>query len=263
MLVFAAYAPHTPLLLPTVGKHTLESLVATRGAMDHLAGELYAAHPETILVLSGHGPQCPEAFSANLHDPYRADLTAFGDLTTQEAFHPDLTLLDALQRRLRRADVPFALFSEEQLDAGSTVPLLILAEHLPQARIVPFFPGDVPPKAHFECGRLLKDVVAASPRRIAVIACGDLSHALSKGAPAGLRKEGALFDAAAREAVHTLSPSRLLNVEPKIVSRAVECGYRPLLLLLGLLDGMAAEPEELSYEAPFGVGHLVAHFHLS
>jgi aromatic ring-opening dioxygenase LigB subunit len=263
MLVFAAYTPHTPLLLPGIGKQHLEKLLSTRGAMDHLAEELYAVRPETIVLVSGHGAHFPGAYSVNLHDHYQVNLSEFGDLTTHEEYRPDLAFIDRLQREVRRAQMPMKLFSDPVLDYGSAVPLLVLADRLPGVKIVPISYSGLPPKSHLEFGRHLKEIIQASQARIAVVASGDLSHALSADAPAGLRREGKSFDTAVREAVANVSVSKLLALDPKVVHRAAECGYRPLLILMGLMEGMNVKPEELVYESPFGVGYLVAHFHLA
>jgi len=112
-------------------------------------------------------------------------------------------------------------------------------------------------------GRALKDVVLHSPRRIAVIASGDLSHALSSNAPAGYRPEGEEFDGAVRQAIEHMATSQLLSLPASTVSAAAECAYRPLLMLFGLLEGMKVRPEMLGYESPFGVGYLTVQFHLA
>ena len=99
--------------------------------------------------------------------------------------------------------------------------------------------------------------------RIAVIASGDLAHCLTSNAPAGFHPEGALFDEVARRSIESGLVSRLLTIDPNIVEKASECAYRPMLVLFGILENTRMEPEMLSYEAPFGVGYLVAQFHLS
>ena len=260
MLVFAAFTPHTPLLLPAIGKEHEKELGKTREALTHLGEELYASHPDTIVVLSGHGAHRKDSFSINLHDHYRADLSEFGDLTTTAEFFPDLGLMDTIQRRLRREEIPFTLFSDPVLDYGTAVPLLAL--HAPaHTAIVPVCYSGLDAKTHFEFGRALKDILLHTNKRVAVIGSGDLSHSLRTDSPAGMHAEGVLFDETVREAVRSATPSHLLRFPPAKLKRAAECGYRPLLILMGLLEGINVLPEELVYEAPFGVGYLVAHFH--
>lgn len=263
MIVFAAFTPHTPLLLPTVGKDARDRMKSTVTAMERLSDELYAAMPDTILVISAHATQHEDAFSANLHDTYGVDLSAFGDLSTSREFPPDLALLDALQRAVRHAGIHFTLNSEAMLDYGSTVPLVALTEGLPRVKIVPVSYGGLSPKEHVAFGRVLKDVTDNRRERIAIIASGDLAHCLTSDAPEGFRPEGKEFDDALRQAVEQSSTSQLLSIDPQTVERAAECGYRPLLILFGALENARVRPEILSYEFPFGVGYFVTQFHLS
>jgi len=259
MIVFAAFTPHTPLLLPPIGKESLQKMSSTADAMDRLGDELRAAKPDTIVIVSAHATQHDGAFSANLHDSYLVDLRDFGDLTTTAEFEPNLSLIDAIQRSVRHERIPFTLDSDATLDYGTAVPLVALDA---KAQIVPISYSNLSPKDHFAFGKALKDVLANRKERIAVIASGDLSHALTSDAPAGYRPEGEIFDAAVRQAVVQASASQLLTLEEEVVEKAEECAYRPLLVLFGILDQVPAEPEVLSYEHPFGVGYLVAQFHL-
>jgi len=262
MIVFAAHTPHTPLMLASIGKENRRKLEDTVVAMDQLAQELYAAHPDTLLIISSHATVHDTAFSCNLHDEYRTDFSAFGDLTTTHEFAPDLALIDAMQRSLRRGQVPFTLDSESTLDYGSSVALTMLAPRLPDIRVVPVSHSGLDAKTHFKFGQHLKDILTASNRRIAVVSSGDLSHCLSSAAPGGYKKEGEEFDASVVRAVESASASQLLTLDDALVREASECGFRPLLILLGILDGRSIESEILSYEAPFGVGYLTAQFHL-
>ncbi len=272
MIVFAAFTPHTPLLLPPIGKESLQKMSSTADAMDRLGDELAASKPDTIVIISAHATQHDGAFSANLHDSYLVDLRDFGDLTTAAEFEPNLSLIDAIQRAVRRAQIPFTLDSDATLDYGSAVPLVALdANHLlptpsvgsnSGCTIVPISFCNLSPKDHFAFGKTLKDVFANRKERIAVIASGDLSHALTSHAPAGFHREGEVFDAAVRQAVVQGSASQLLTIDEEVVEKAAECAYRSLLVLFGVLDQVPTEPEVLSYESPFGVGYLVAQFRL-
>lgn len=262
MLVYAAFMPHTPLLLESVGKANRKKLKRTVPAVAKLAKALAAARPDTIVIFSSHTTQHAEAFSINLHEPYRADLSKFGDLGTERAFAPDLQLVDTIQRALRRQGLPVTLDTDHSLDHGSAVPLLSLTGPTQHIRVVPITYTSLSPKDHAAFGRALKEMIVASPKRIAVVASGDLSHALDKKSPVPARPEGKLFDDAMVEAVSNASLSQLLALDPDLVLHASECAYRPLLMLLGLLAETTVYPQLLAYEAPFGVGYLTAQFTL-
>ncbi len=262
MIVFSAFTPHTPLLLPTVGQSAYEKMSGTISAMGEIQDALRDARPDTILIISAHATQHATAFSANMHDPYEVDLSAFGDLTTKQTFLPNLSLLDTIQRSMRKLGIPFTFDSAPTLDYGCAVPLIFLTESTPQTKIVPISWSGLSPKDHFDFGKALQDVCQNRPERIAVIASGDLAHSLSSDAPAGFHPEGKQFDEEVCRAVKQGTASTLLTIDESTRIQATECGYFPLLILFGLLDGIHTTPKLLSYESPFGVGYLVAEFQL-
>lgn len=262
MIVFAAHVPHSPLLLKTVGKTKRKPFKATIEALQRVAESLSRARPDTIVVISSHATIHPNAFSINLHDEYYVDLTEFGDLATDREFAANPSLVDTIQRALRRDQVQITLDSDAKLDYGTSVPLLLLTENVPDIRIVPISDSGLPAKDHFLFGRALKEVLATRPERIAVISSGDLSHSLTSTSPAGFQKEGEKFDQAVRLAIEHNAASQLLSFEPEFVFAAADCAYRQLLVLFGVLEQTNVRTEVLSYEAPLGVGMLVAQFHL-
>lgn len=262
MLVFASLIPHTPLLIPGIGKENLTKLAGTKKAIDQLAEDIYASHPDTIIVISGHGTRYPDAFAVNLHDPYAADLSEFGDLSEYPEYKPNLRLVDAMQRAMREVDIPFSLYPDEKLDYGTSVPLIALGERMQNIKIVPISYSDLDAKSHFKFGQSLKDIILNSTERIAVIASGDMSHALSSDAPAGFHADGEKFDRKIQELVAAGNAAGLIKLKPELVTNAHECGYRPLLILFGILDKINFRPNLHAYEAPFGVGYLTASFDL-
>lgn len=263
MIVFAAITPHTPLLLSSINKEKLNKVAKTREAMASLADELYAAQPDTIVILSSHGTIFDDAFSINLHDEYRVDLAEFGDLATNRTYLPDLKLIDTLQRTLRRKQHPVTLSSDGKLDYGASVPLLLLTEHLPKIKIIPISFSGLTSKEHFQFGDALKDALMNSTSRVAIIATGDQSHALETSSPAGFAKEGEAYDILVRECLVNKNSTSLITMDPDDIAKARECSYRPMLMLLGVLEQINNRPIIHSYEAPFGVGYLVVNFELA
>lgn len=263
MITFAAFTPHSPLLLETIGKENTKALQTTRDAMHQLAEELYASHPDVILTISTHRGAHQDAFSLNMHDEYVIDFQEFGDHSTHGEFLPDLELMTRIQRRMRSESVPFTLDSDAGLDYGVGIPLTLLTE-LPITRtIAPISYSYLPAKAHVQFGRILKDICSQSSKRIAIIASGDLSHTLSSDAPAGFHPSGEEIDQALRQSIEQMSLSQLLSLDETMLTQSQECAHRPLLILFGMLEKLQVRPEILSYEHPFGVGLLVAQFHLS
>jgi AmmeMemoRadiSam system protein A len=60
------------------------------------------------------------------------------------------------------------------------------------------------------------------------------------------------------EAIQENAPDRIARIDPDLRRLAGECGYRSMLVALGATAGLPRACEVLHYEAPFGVGYLVA-----
>lgn len=262
MIVFAGIVPHSPLLIPSIGKENLTQMQQTTDAMRLLSEELYATHPDTIVLISTHAAHHAEAFSVNLHDTYAVDLSGFGDMDVGRTFLGDTVFASMIQQQMQSDGIPFTLDSNAMLDYGSGVPLLLLTESLPQVKVVPVSVSGLDAKDHVAFGKALKDVCEQSSKRIAIIASGDLSHCVTKDAPMGFREEGPVYDQQIVSAVTSLSTSVLLNMDEALRSAAHECVHDQLLVLFGALERKQAKVHLLSYEHPFGVGYLVVHMHL-
>ncbi|MBI4592346.1 AmmeMemoRadiSam system protein B [Candidatus Uhrbacteria bacterium] len=262
MICFAAITPHTPLLIPGVGKENIAKLEATTASLAHLEGELYASHPDVIVVISSHAIQHKNAFSLNLHDEYAIDFRDFGDLATSRILEPDIELVSAIEAHMHDRSVPFTLDSSATLDYGTGVPLYFLTENLADVKIVPLSFSGLSAKDHVRFGTELKDVFERSGKRIAVVASGDLSHCLSSDAPLGYKPEGEEYDQKILEAVKGIATSGLLSMSAKLLEGANACIQEQLLILFGILERKKVRVEILSYEHPFGVGYLVAQIHV-
>ncbi|MCI0479673.1 AmmeMemoRadiSam system protein B [Candidatus Uhrbacteria bacterium] len=263
MIVFAAIVPHSPLLLPTVGKEHREKLAKTLESIQELEQALYLAKPNVLCVIAPHGVRYPDAFSINLASKYVGNLKAFGDFSTTVAAKSDYLTIDRLQRKLRVEGVPFTLTSSEEIDYGFTVPLLLLTSHLDAWKLIPISPSMLDGKEHYDFGRQLKRVLHAEEQRVAVIASADLSHTLGSESPAGPSEHGPAFDLAVQKAVGANDPTPLLSLDKNVVEQSSQCGYRPIMTLFGCLENMSVTPHILSYEAPFGVGYLTARFDIA
>ncbi len=260
MIVFLGFTPHSPLLLESIGKENTKKLKSSLNAIESLSEDLYASKPDVIVTISSHSGAHENAFSINLHDEYNVDLKEFGDLSSKRTFEPDPELVTEIRKTMKGQEVKFTLDSYSSLDYGVGVPLELLAKKS-KAKLVPIAYSHLPAKDHLLFGRLLKDVFVNSKKRIAIIASGDLSHCLTSDAPAGFKKEGQEFDDLINQAIKDVSVAKLISINEDVVNAASECGYRPLLILFGIIEKIKVKPEILSYEAPFGVGHLVAEFH--
>jgi len=263
MIVFAAIVPHSPLLIPSIGKDKREQLAKTSQAYAELEQALYSSKPDTLVIISPHAPMYPDAFSGDVSDKFTGVLKEFGDHGTTVQAKADFRLLDHIHRMMRNEQVPFTLTSQPELDYGYTVPLLLLTPHLTNWKLVPLSVSALAAQSHYDFGRQLKRVIHADDRRIAIIASADLSHHANDKSPEGAKPEGPQFDEAVRQKTLALDANGLLALDPQLVDNAGQCGYKPILMLLGALENINCTPKELSFEAPFGVSYWVVNFVLA
>lgn len=260
MIVFGAIVPHSPLLIPSIGKEHHEKLAATVAAIKDIEQALYLTRPDSLCIIAPHGVRYPDAFSINLASKYVGNLKAFGDHATTVQAKSDYLLIDRVQRKLRSENVPFTLTSNEELDYSFAIPLLMLTSHLQNWKLIPVSPSMLDGAAHYDFGKQLKRVLHAESERVAIIASADLSHKLSPESPGGASKEGPIFDQAIRDGVAAHDPTTLISLDSSVVENAGQCAYRPITTLLGALQEMNTKQTTLCYEAPFGVGYLTAKY---
>lgn len=257
-LVFACVTPHTPLLMPTIGKEGLALIEKTKLAVQQLEQELYVAQPETLIVITPHGDALPDALSINLNTKYVTNFEEFGDLTTKLTWKSEIMLIDRIREDFKDKHLPLVLGSSDFIDYGSAVPLSYLTAHLPNARVIPLITSQLDVKAHYTFGKELKDEIMSSPKRIAIIASADLSHRVGENSPEGLSPKGVAFDEKIVDIVTKQNPVGIMDVDEAWITESKACGAKVVATLCGILDDVRHEAKVLSYEKPFGVGYLVA-----
>lgn len=259
-IVFAAITPHSPLLLPTIGKEHLEQLATTRSAFAQLAEDFYTHQVETILIISPHGPYKNNAYLMNLAPEFTSNLEKFGDFATKSTFIGDIGLAHAIREGLETT-ARLNLITDPNIDYGSLIPLeLLTANHKPM--IIPLYPSNADLDAHFEFGKQLKKFLVGSNKKIGIIASGDLSHRHTNTSPAGFSPKAEKFDRKVVELLQKNQVAELLDLNSDLLIEVSECGLRPIAILLGILDGIKVAPQKLCYESPFGVGYLTLKYNL-
>ena len=111
---------------------------------------------------------------------------------------------------------------------------------------------------HLKFGACIRRAIDHVGRSVAFIASGDLSHRLKPEAPAGYNPAAHAFDDQVVDALRHNSPELIIGIDQDLRRIAGECGYRSMLVALGATRELPSASEVLHYEAPFGVGYLVA-----
>lgn len=257
-LVFAAITPHPPLLIPAIGKEQIEKISATKKALERMEEEIYVCKPQIILIISPHSGLFHDSFTVNAHTHFESNFEQFGDLSTKLRWKGAPDVAAKINQMAMKFSLPVQSVSEEKLDHGASVPLFYLTRHMPHIKVLPLGFSNMNAMEHIRFGELLKEVIMNDDKRVAVIASGDLSHNLDKISP---YKEN--FDEQIKYFLQKRAIGNILQLDNSdLLKKSQECGYRSILILLGMIKEMNFKLDELTYEHPFGVGYLTGHFAL-
>jgi aromatic ring-opening dioxygenase LigB subunit len=268
-LVGCVLMPHPPIMVPEVGKQELDKIQATVAAAEEAAQFLKAGNPQTVIIISPHGPLFRDAVGISVHPRLRGSLAAFGAPDVSVGFETDVLLTQHIQQEAERLGVNLVELNDElakanrfsqQLDYGAVVPLYYLHKAGFKGQIVHLTVGLLSYEEMYTFGKAVQMAVDASGKKTAIIASGDLSHRLTQDAPAGYNPSGAKFDEQIVQALTRMDVKALLTMDHGFIEEAGECGLRPVFFLMGVLGGLDARSSVLSYEGPFGVGYAVALF---
>lgn len=268
-VVFAGIAPHPPILLPEVGRGEERKIADTARAMQEFSRRLKASGAGVLVIISPHGSVFSDGIAINGCAKLAGDLKQFRAPQVSFEFDNDSGLaneiiLQAARLNITAVEIDGDLATEygvnSTLDHGVLVPVYFLEQggvHLP---VVSVSMGLLPFEELYSFGVAIRRAAETLEKKVAVVASGDLSHRLNPDAPAGYSPDGKVFDAWLVERVKALEVQDIVNADHGLAERAGECGLRTIIMMLGALDGLAADVEVLSYEGPFGVGYMVAAF---
>ena len=173
-------------------------------------------------------------------------------------FPLDPKLLKTITRTAAADDYEVIGLEGYSLDHGSSVPLYFLDLHGWRGQVVALGYSFLSNEDHLQFGACIRKAADAVGRPVAFVASGDLSHRLKPEAPAGYDPAAHRFDKEVVEAIQENSPHSIVAIDPELRRIAGECGYRSMLVALGATRELPPACEVLNYEAPFGVGYLVA-----
>ncbi|HEY0320649.1 MAG TPA: AmmeMemoRadiSam system protein A [Pyrinomonadaceae bacterium] len=257
-LVFTGIAPHPPIMVPEVGREAAEEVRASIEAMREFTRRLIASGAETVVLISPHAPLDASTFVAYQEAQLYGDFGNFRAPSTTVEATLDEELLGAITRTARADDYTVAGVSGYDLDHGTSVPLYFLLRNGWQGKVVALGYTFLSNEDHLRFGSCIKRAIEDRARPAAVVASGDLSHRLKPGAPAGFNPEAHLFDEEVVASLRACNPSGIINIDQSLRKLAGECGYRSMLIAFGASAEDKQACEVLNYEAPFGVGYLVA-----
>jgi len=261
-LVNAALLPHSPLLIPEIGRANYAFLEKTVNAYKEIENELKNNLVDIVIIVSPHSLSQDDSFTINTTPEMEISLRDFGFIPLTKNYKGATLMIDQVKNTLR-PEYPLKLVSEKLLDHGSAIPLYLLRDSLTNTKIIIISPAhNLSLENHLNFGESLGKIIKESEKNIIIIASGDLSHRLKRKSPGGYSPKGAKFDNKIIEYLSNPETAieNILKMDKNLIKDAAECGLKPLLVVLGALKERPWEPDILAYQTDFGIGYLSLNF---
>ena len=259
----AAYLfPHSPLLIPEIGKANHAFFDKTTKAYQKAAAKIQAEEVEILIIFSPHASVDKKTFQINVAPEMEVDLKEFGFIPPKTLFTGAAVLADKINEALKD-NFPIHFSSEKIMDYGSAIPSYLLKLYGASPRIMVLsLASELEKEVQLKFSQTLGKIISESEKNIAVIASGDLSHRLQKKSPGGYSAKAAKYDNRIIEIIseNETAVQEILKLDDKLKNSTGECASVPLSGLLGILSINSLQTEILAYQTEFGVGYLSAEF---
>ena len=260
-----ALFPHPPLAVEEIGGRELKKAAYTVEGFKKTAEEISQIDDLDLLVMiTPHGPVFRSAASIIIKDSLKGDFSDFSYPQIKFEKKSDPYFAEKIFKNCKKEGLALQALKDNELqkydiknelDHGLMVPLYYLKKAGIDLPIIPISIGFISHDKLYKIGKKIKETAEKEDYNIAVIASGDLSHRLKKGAPAGYHPKAHLFDEKLLELLQKKEFKSVLNLDNDLIENAGECGLRPIVMMLGSIDSEQIEVELNSYEGPFGVGY--------
>lgn len=259
--------PHPPAAIAELSGKSAEKLNTTVTGMQKVAAEIKMLKPDTVIMITPHGPLFQNHFYFPGEERISGDFAMFGNKRRILAADNDLSLAAAIQRETANNGFRAGAVDERtlkqngfnhDLDHGVTVPLYFLQQATTDFRLLPISVSTCSAKEHYRFGIILRQAIINSDRNVVIIASGNLSHKLNEESPYGCDECGIRFDRTVKKLLFDEDITGFLTFDPRLKTDSIQCSLDSYRMLLGTLDGFRFMANTLSYEDTLGIGYLVA-----
>ncbi len=263
--VFATIAPHGSEIIAELSGDRPDLMARTRASLETLGAQMAAALPEALIVLTPHGTRVEGQFAVADSERMRGKVEHGGGAVEMEKA-VDRQLTHSIAEAALQDGLPAALlnFATAQgplsclpLDWGAIIPLHFMPD-VPVVVVNPPRGADFGP--HLRFGAALSRAVAASGKRVGLIASCDWSHTHDAAGPYGYHGAAAQLDARVVECLQSGDLEALAGFGPQLIEDAKPDGLWQTLVLAGAIPPGARRPQFLSYEAPTYFGLICVGF---
>lgn len=261
-VVCAVLMPHAPILVPGVGGESGGATAASCRAMRAAARCMLGRCPEAVVLISPHSPRLsrqPQAFGLWLDDLLQGSFAQLDAPQVEVSLPLDQPLARAITVEMRARGLETWIIRHCPLDHGALVPLWFLAEAGWTGPTVVlglnYHPGSAGLTA---LGEAITAAAKALPRRLAIVASGDMSHRLTNNAPCGFHPQAHQFDETFMQIVRAGDYRKIGSIAPDLRELAAEDAVDSTLIAASAVNWQTTGHQVLNYEGPFGVGYGVA-----
>jgi AmmeMemoRadiSam system protein A/AmmeMemoRadiSam system protein B len=257
-VVCAVLMAHAPVIVPGISDTMRGTIANSCQAMRAAAQSVVAQQPEAVVLISPHSPRHARAFGLWTDDPAHGSFAQFRAPHIKVRLPLDRSLTEAIAAQAKLHSLDTWNIQGQSLDHGALVPLWFLVEAGWNGPTVILSLND--PRAG-ELGRLGQAIAAAAralPRRIAIVASGDMSHRLTHDAPCGFDPEAHRFDEAFIRLIREGDYRKIEAMPQDLRDLAAEDAVDSTLIAAAACDWQSAGHQLLHYEGPLGVGYGVA-----
>ncbi len=263
-IVFASISPHPSTALPSMRSESdIKRVGKTIKGMKVLAQELNTSKLYLIIVISPHMPVNFTSFSIIESSELKGSLDKFGDFKTEMKFDNHPAMISAIKKICAKERILLKSFNDPKMDYGTTIPLYFFSQENPKIKVVSVGVSGLSPIEHFNFVRTIAKAVKYCKVKVVIVASGELSHRLNPSSSEGYSLKGKVFDQVIVNLLKKGNNSAILEIDPELLDESKECGYLPMTILFGALDGISWKGDILSYESSFGIGYLVANLKIS
>lgn len=261
--------PHPPIVIPEVGRGEERKIKDTTDACYKIAEEIVSIEPDTIIIVTSHGPLFRDAISLSYENAIDGDLRNFAAPQVKFNLNIDIALTDQIINYAQKENISTVKITGDfayqyglnyELDHGTMVPLYFINKKFTDYKLVHITYGLLPKIQLYKFGMCIKKAVEDMDVDAVFIASGDLSHRLSKDGPYEYSPYGKKFDEELISLLQAGDVAGVFNMDETTVKNAGECGLRSYYIMLGAMDGNEIRGELLAYEGTFGVGYMTMKF---
>lgn len=259
--------PHPPIIIPKIGGGKEIDAQKTIEGCQKAARAIAAEKPDTIIVLSPHGPSYSNVVCIAGDSILKGDFSNFGHKKLSYEFQNNMDLVKGIAEKLNAFGITPIINDHESrnnydidpsIDHGALVPLHFILKEYKEFELVHIATAIPDPEELYKCGVAIREASLTSDKKILLIASSDLSHRLTDDGPYEYNPEGVKYDQFVVDCIKEKAFSSFMNVNRNMRECAGECGHRAITISLGIFEGQTCKTDIFSYEGPYGVGYLVA-----